>query len=169
MNNTDTKDRICAILRATGRPGIEAVIGYLENSSYFKRGCYGHHKEYGGLARHSLEVYGHMMEHTDRFPSDTIAVAGLLHDLGKTAKRDGRGHWQRSIDILDRLAFELTPDERTAILRHHDKSLSFLTCPLRRALTLGDMASTGAWKRAHPELCRHHRHHRKPSKHHESK
>ena len=168
MNTKDIKDRICAILRATGRPGIEAVIGYLETSSYFKRGCYGHHKEYGGLAQHSLEVYEHMMEHASRLPSDTVAVAGLLHDLGKTARRDGRGHWQRSVDILDSLAFELTSNERTAIARHHDKSLSFLTCPLRRALTLGDMASTGAWKHAHPELCNHH-HHRKASKRHDSK
>ena len=154
---TDIKERIYTILRATGRPGIEAVINYLETSSYFKRGCYGHHKEHGGLAQHSLEVYEYMLAHSDGFPSDSIAVAGLFHDLGKTAKRDGRGHWNRSIDILDRLGFELTADERTAIGRHHDKSLDFITCPLRRVLSLGDMNSTGTWKRAHPKSC-HKRH-----------
>ena len=39
-NMTNTRDRICEILRATERPGIEAVINYLLTSSYFKRGCY---------------------------------------------------------------------------------------------------------------------------------
>ena len=146
---TDIKERIYTILRATGRPGVDAVIHYLETSSYFRRGCYQHHKERGGLAKHSLEVYEYMLAHSDGLPADSIAVAGLFHDLGKTAKRDGRGHWNRSIDILDRLGVELTADERIAIGRHHDKSLDFITCPLRRALSLGDMHSTGTWKRAH--------------------
>lgn len=48
MNNT--RERILSILRASGRAGIEAVIAYLESSNYFKRGCYGHHKELGRLA-----------------------------------------------------------------------------------------------------------------------
>lgn len=148
---TDIKDRIYTILRATGRPGIEAVINYLETSSYFKRGCYSHHKERGGLAQYSLEVYEHMLAHSDGFPADSIAVVGLFHDLGKTAKRNGRGHGRRSVDILDRLGFELTADERTAIGRHHDKSLDILTCPLRRHLTAADCLSTGRWKRAHPK------------------
>ena len=111
---TDTRDRICEILRATGRPGMEAVINYLLTSSYFKRGCYGHHKEYGGLAQHSLEVYEHMLTHAEGYPADSIAVVGLFHDLGKTAKRDGRGHGRRSVEILDRLGFALTDEERTA-------------------------------------------------------
>ena len=166
---TDIKERIYTILRATGRPGVESVINYLEKSSYFKRGCYGHHKEYGGLAQHSLEVYEHMLAHAGGLPADSIAVAGLFHDLGKTSRRDGRGHGQRSVDILDRLGFVLTADERTAIGRHHDKSLDFITCPLRRVLTLGDMSSTGAWKRSHPELRHHSRHHRNNSAHHDSK
>lgn len=166
---TDIKERIYTILRATGRPGVESVIDYLEKSSYFKRGCYGHHKEYGGLAQHSLEVYEHMLAHAGGLPADSIAVAGLFHDLGKTSRRDGRGHGQRSVDILDRLGFVLTADERTAIGRHHDKSLDFITCPLRRVLTLGDMSSTGAWKRSHPELCHHSRHHRNNSTHYDSK
>lgn len=154
---TEIKNRIYSILRATGRPSVEAVITYLEKSSYFKRGCYSHHKEYGGLAQHSLEVYEYMLAHSDGFPVDSIAIVGLFHDLGKTARRDGRGHGRRSIDILDWLGFELTADERTAIGRHHDKSLDFITCPLRRILSLGDRNSTGIWKLTHPELC-HKRH-----------
>lgn len=149
---TDTRDRICEILQATGRPGMEAVINYLLTSNYFKRGCYGHHKEYGGLARHSLEVYELMLTHAEGYPAGSIAVVGLFHDLGKTVRRDGRGHGHRSVAILDRLGFELTDEERTAIGRHHDKSLDLLTCPLRRHLTAADCASTARWKRAHPEL-----------------
>lgn len=145
---TDTRNRIYEILRATERTGIEAVISYLDNSNYFKRGCYTHHKEHGGLAQHSLEVYEHMLSHAGGFPSDSIAVVALFHDLGKTVRRDGRGHGRRSVDILDRLGFALTDDERTAISRHHDRSLDLLTCPLRRHLTAADCASTGRWKRA---------------------
>lgn len=153
----ETKDRILEILRATGRPGVEAVIIYLESSSYFSRGCYGHHKERGGLARHSLEVYDYMLAHADGIPSGSIAVAALFHDLGKTRPGDGRGHGNRSLDILADCGFALTDAERIAIGRHHDKSIDFLTCPLRRLLSLGDMSSTGAWKRAHPKTGRRHR------------
>ena len=151
-NMTNTKDRILEILRATGRPGIEAVIDYLETSSYFKRGCYSHHKEYGGLARHALEVYDHMLAHASGYSADSIAVVSLFHDLGKTARRDGRGHGRRSVAILERSGFALTDEERIAIARHHDRSLDLLTCPLRRYLTAADCISTGRWKRAHTKF-----------------
>lgn len=148
---TDTRDRILGILRATGRPGIEAVISYLESSTYFRRGCYGHHKEHGGLALHSLEVYEYVCAHAGGIPisDSSIAVATLFHDLGKTRRRDGRGHGRRSLDILDECGFRLTEAERTAIGHHHDWSVDFATCPLRRILSLGDCDSTGRWKRAH--------------------
>jgi hypothetical protein len=58
---------------------------------------------------------------------------------------------------LDRLGFELTADERIAIGHHHDKSIDFLTCPLRRLLTTADCSSTGRWKRAHPKQSHSHR------------
>ena len=149
MDNTQTHDRIIEILRAIGRPGTDAVINYLESSSYFTRDCYTHHKEHGGLAKHAVEVYDYMLAHADGLSADSIAVAALFHDLGKTARRDGRGHGRRSVDILDRLGYELTDDERTAIGRHHDYSFDFLSCALRRDLSIADCNSTGAWKRAH--------------------
>ena len=149
INNTDIRTKIIEILRALGRPGTDAVINYLSSSSYFNRGCYSHHKEHGGLARHSYEVYEHMLAHADGLSTDSVAVAALFHDLGKTARRDGRGHGRRSIDILDRFGYELTDDERTAIGRHHDYSFDFFSCPLRRALSVADCCSTGSWKHAH--------------------
>ena len=60
-NYTDNRERILDIIRALDRPGTDAVIAYLERSNYFKRGCYSHHTEHGGLAAHSLEVYDHML------------------------------------------------------------------------------------------------------------
>ena len=149
--NTDIRQRIVDTVRSLGRPGTDAVIDYLERSSYFRRGCYSHHREWGGLAAHSLEVYDHMLAHAGGFPADSVAVVALFHDLGKTLRRDGRGHGRRSVDILDGLGYPLTADERTAIGRHHDRSLDLLTCPLRRHLTAADCSSTGAWKRAHPK------------------
>lgn len=160
----ETRDRILGILRATGRKGIEDVISYLESSSFFTRGCYGHHKERGGLAAHSLEVYDYLSAHAGAIPSDSVAVAALFHDLGKTRRSDGRGHGARSLDILDECGFALTDAERIAIGRHHDKSIDFVTCPLRRILSLGDCNSTGRWKRANPDKCGHRHHYRKVSK-----
>ena len=151
------KDRIFSILRATGRPGIEAVISYLESSSYFTCTCYKHHKEVGGLAQHSIEVYDHMMTHARLlFPSDSIAVVALFHDLGKTNRKGGKGHGHRSVAILEGLGFELTNAERKAIGNHHDQNpLDYITCPLLCVLSEGDCDSTGRWKRANRDKYRH--------------
>ena len=146
---TDTKQRILDTIRTLGRPGTDAVIDYLNHSTFFRRGCYGHHKELGGLAQHSIEVYDHMLAHAGGFPSDSIAVVALFHDLGKTRRRDGRGHGRRSVDILTECGYPLTADERTAIGLHHVRSVESLSCALRRRLTAADCSSTGAWKRAH--------------------
>lgn len=146
---TDTKQRIIDTIQSLGRPGTDAVLAYLNSSSYFKRGCYSHHKEQGGLAAHSIEVYDYMLAHKGRFDADSIAVVALFHDLGKTRRRDGKGHGRRSVDILTELGYELSEDEKTAIGLHHDRSLASLTCPLRLLLTAGDCNSTGAWKHAH--------------------
>ena len=74
---TDIKQRILDTIRALGRPGTEAVIDYLNRSTFFRRGCYGHHKEFGGLAQHSIEVYDHMPARADGGP-----VAGPPLTLG---------------------------------------------------------------------------------------
>ena len=147
MNNTEIRNRIIEILEGLDRPGTEAVINYLKTSSYFNCGCYSHHKEQGGLAKHSLEVYEHMLAYADELSSDSIAVAALFHDLGKTTR--SKGHANRSLSILNKLGFELTDDERIAIGNHHDFSFDIFSCPLRRALSLADCHSTGDWKEHH--------------------
>lgn len=146
---TETKQRIIDTIQRLGRPGTDEVLAYLNSSSYFKRGCYSHHKENGGLATHSIEVYDYMLAHQGGFDADSIAVVALFHDLGKTRRSDGRGHGRRSVDILTELGYELSEEEKTAIGLHHDRSLASLKCPLRLLLTAGDCNSTGAWKRAH--------------------
>ena len=52
-----TKDEILALLREINRPGIDKVIWYLNESTFFKEDCNSHHTFRGGLAVHSLGVY----------------------------------------------------------------------------------------------------------------
>ena len=157
---TDIRESIFSALRATGRPGVDALLDYLDKSSYFTRGCYGHHKEQGGLAAHCHEVYLFMLSHNVLLPKDSIAIAGLLHDLGKTNRNIGTGgHGHRSVAILDHLGFSLTDAERKAIGCHHDHNPhDYATCPLLCQLSAGDCDSTRRWKHAHPELCHYRRH-----------
>ena len=154
MDMQDTKTRIIELVNGLDQPGKDAVIDYLNSSTYFARGCYKHHKEYGGLAQHSYEVYVHMRAHAIGLPEESIRIAALFHDLGKTMSRKSkdyvRGHGHRSVIILDSLGFELTPAERKAIWGHHDHRVSdYATCALLRQLSLGDCDSTGRWKRNH--------------------
>ena len=145
------KERIISLVRSLDRPGKAAILNYLEQSNYFTCPCYGHHKERGGLARHSLEVYEYMKRHSRGIPPESLIVAAFFHDLGKTRASDGRGHGERSLDILKECGFELKPDERIAIGNHHKFSFDFLICRLRNILSLGDCDSTGRWKRKHPQ------------------
>ena len=150
----DIKTEIIQLLRTVERPGMDAVIAYLESSNYFTRGCYSHHKETGGLAVHSYEVYTHMCAHANGLPQDSITVAAIFHDLGKTVSRRRKGwiprHGHRAVALLDSLGFELTADERKAIWAHHDhRAIDYATCRLLRHLSAGDCDSTGRWKRNH--------------------
>ena len=149
---TDTKQRILDTIRTLGRPGTDAVIDYLNRSTFFRRGCYGHHKEFGGLAQHVIEVYDHMLAHAGGFPSDSIAVVALLHDLGKTRHRDVRGHRhdRRSVEILDECGYFLTADEWTAIGWHHSNSPKSRACRLRGCLKTADCYSARTWRPARP-------------------
>ena len=140
---------IIEILRATKRPKIEDVIGFMEASGYFTKPGGGHHKEEGGLAQHCLEVYRVMKSTSLTLPGDSMAVAAFFHDLGKVVRN--KGHAARSLRILDGLGFQLTEDERFAIGHHHkNKALREFRSPLRRSLSFADSVSTGLWKARHP-------------------
>jgi putative nucleotidyltransferase with HDIG domain len=138
------KERILSIIRSTGREGTEEVINYLLGSNFFTRQSVSHHKQEGGLARHSLEVYDIMMSGRGKISPDSIAVADLFHDLGKTRKGSG-SHGDRAVAILRECGFPLCDDEKTAISAHHGHASTFWTCPLRRLLSFADSVSAGKW------------------------
>ncbi|MBO7263602.1 MAG: HDIG domain-containing protein [Alistipes sp.] len=146
-------ERIIKILETINRRGMDRVIAYLRESNYATARCSSHHKYRGGLVDHSLEVYHLMLERRGTLNKESIAICALLHDLGKSYCANYRpqgSHYERSIAILDRCDFDITADERNAILNHHIISLEYVTNSLRHCLSSSDMSSTGEWKKAHP-------------------
>lgn len=155
----DNRERIVTLLRRVQRPGIDALIDFIQTSTFFTANCHGHHFiGNGGVCQHTLEVYDFMMSHNILgLPEESIILTSVGHDLGK-ARKDGfnfRGrHDERSLKILDKLGVALCDDERTAILNHEPgwfyRTTTTMRCPLYALLVAGDCSSTGAWKRAHP-------------------
>lgn len=150
----ETRTQILSLLGEVKRPGMDAVIGRLDKLGYFDARCYGHHRYRGGMADHALEVCDFALRHAPQTLSrDSIVIATLFHDFGKAsgARRFRGGHPARSLAVLDECGLALTGDERIAIGGHHRKDHTFFTHPLRRAVSRGDMDSTGRWKAAHPK------------------
>ena len=147
-------ERVIALLETLKRPGTDKLIEFVRTSNYAAARCYAHHTYAGGLVDHSLEVYDLMMERRGDLPEDSIIVCALLHDLDKVYR--GKHNPKRGIAILDKCGFELTEDERLAILEHHKKSENYFTHPLRHCLSSSDMTSTGKWKQEHPskDICK---------------
>lgn len=90
------KERICELLRSTGREGIEDVIAELEKGGFFTApaSCRHHLNNRGGLAEHSLKVYSAAKEiqsmiqrlrpeMSGRIFDDSVILASLLHDVCK--------------------------------------------------------------------------------------
>lgn len=90
------KERICELLRSTGREGIEGVIAELEKGGFFTApaSCRHHLNNRGGLAEHSLKVYSAAKEiqsmiqrlrpeMSAKIYDDSIVLASLLHDVCK--------------------------------------------------------------------------------------
>ena len=84
------KDRIIELWRKVNRPGVNALIGYLEESDFFTApSSRDHHlAKVGGLAEHSLNVFDMLVEKCNRFsqlpcmpffPSESIVICGLGH------------------------------------------------------------------------------------------
>ena len=144
-------DRIIKLVETLERPGTAEVLQYLKDSNFKDiHGGASHHKYKGGLIDHSLEVYEAMKKKTEGkgSPSDSVIVCSIFHDLGKTISQSG--HYGKSVGILDRCGFELTEDERNAILNHHEvlpEDLNVLApTNLGTYLKKSDMLSTGQYK-----------------------
>ena len=157
---TDNRTEILTLLRSVKRPGMDALIDYIENSNFFTVNCYGHHfTGEGGVAQHSLEVFRFMQKaNFGRFSEDSIILCALTHDLGKCdrAKRDFRGvrgHDRRSLKVLQQCGIPLSDEERLAVLNHRHVESRIAEAkahPLYGLLGAGDCASTGTWKALHP-------------------
>ncbi len=120
------------LLESTERKGISTLIGYLDIDGFFEAPASSrfHGSYYGGLCKHSLEVYELLAWHADQYKpkilggrygviqynytSDNLIIAGLLHDLCKinayqrTKADDGftnnrskeKGHARLSLDRI---------------------------------------------------------------------
>jgi len=71
------------------REGMGELIGYLKRNGFYEAPCSGayHLAEFGGLARHSLNVMltAIKLNETLGYPCETesVVIASLLHDVGK--------------------------------------------------------------------------------------
>ena len=95
-DNTESRERFCSLLRATGRENIEYVIEDLDSWGFFEApaSSQGHHAFPGGLLDHSLNVYDAAMatreamiamrpDLKDDLKPESIAITALLHDVCK--------------------------------------------------------------------------------------
>jgi len=88
------KKRILELWHQVNRPGIEDLIKFLQESDFFIAPCSTNHHLAcpGGLARHSLNVYGVLHGKIDLFSDrncnlsifeESVIVTALGHDLCK--------------------------------------------------------------------------------------
>ena len=157
MTSQEAKTKVLDLLSEINRPGIDSVIDFIETSNYLTTAqCHEHHRRDHGLMMHSLEVLDTMLkDNILGFPRESLIIVALFHDLGKAVlngqKIDRGKHPARSIAILKRYGFELTPQERGAICNHHPgkdprKLAAALGNPLQILLHAGDCRSTGIEK-----------------------
>ena len=146
--------KVLDLLSEINRPGIDSVIDFIKTSNYLTTAqCHGHHRREHGLMMHSLEVLDTMLKgNILGFPRESLIVVALFHDLGKATlngHKIGKGmHPARSIAILKKCGFELTPQESSAIYSHHPgsdprKLAAALGNPLQVLMHTGDCRSTG--------------------------
>ena len=154
MTTQTAQTKVLDLLSEINRPGIDSVIDFIKTSNYLTTAqCHEHHRRDHGLMMHSLEVLDTMLkDNILGFPRESLIIVALFHDLGKAVlngQKIGRGkHPARSIAILKRYGFELTPQERGAICNHHPgkdprKLAAALGNPLQILLHAGDCRSTG--------------------------
>lgn len=94
--NTELVNKFEETLRKTGREGIEDLIGYIRETSFYEDPASAkfHSCHAGGLLEHSLNVYDRLMAKASDpiwqpvfeergVTEDNIAIIALLHDLCK--------------------------------------------------------------------------------------
>lgn len=126
-----TRNEILALLQEINRPGIENVIRYLQDSTFFRARCNSHHQFRGGLAVHSLGVYKEFEKLDSGLPEDSIRIVALLHDICKSRHslydhigityRNGKPHKHhglRSALLLEELGLVFHIGEYYAIEKH---------------------------------------------------
>ena len=85
------KDEIESLLMSTEIVGIDDLLNYMENNSFYDAPCSGryHLSMPGGLAVHSLNVYNTMIKLNNALDANlntnSIKIVGLLHDIGKAS------------------------------------------------------------------------------------
>lgn len=144
------EERIIETLKSTKEKGMDRLIGFMKSDDkFFNSTCYGHDHWIHGTPQHSWRVYQYMkflkenpyefIRSTKNPPSDNdiraldlneIALAGMLHDLGKSDKADNiHGHENRSLYfIIKYLGDEFVnkhPKVCAAIYFHHNKNKKY--------------------------------------------
>lgn len=119
--------------KATGWPGVEHIISYLDSHHFFEARCNGHDHERGGTANHSLwtlkfarEIRKAMLkEHPEKdIPDDELIFTCLLHDVCDCNPKPGI-HGRRSREILEKRikGFSFSNDVLDAVNCHMHKKL----------------------------------------------
>ena len=130
--NEDIQNRIEKLLRETGREGINNVIEYLRNGSFYSvpASVAFHNNLKGGLAKHSMDVclkamelYNELKSNGIELPFDknSVILCGLLHDVCKmdeyTINRLGKARHTK-------IYYDNINNNKT--LRHGTKSIDIL-------------------------------------------
>ena len=128
------KDEFCALLRSVDRPGVEALLSWLDTETDFftaPASTQHHCAIYGGLLMHSLEVHKLLHNFSKQVAGvseDTLIICGLLHDVCKTnfyaAKtrnvKNEQGRWEEREYFAVEDSFPLGHGEKSLflIMRH---------------------------------------------------
>ena len=92
------KERIEQVLRTTERAGIEDLLEWMDQNGFYSAPCSTkyHFSKPGGLAEHSLNVFGNAIRLTTELYNDcknltfdfidSVTICALLHDIGKVGQ-----------------------------------------------------------------------------------
>ncbi len=141
MDRTKDKEEFVALLKATGREGMDYVLEDLEKLGFYEApASAGHHlNTAGGLVRHSLNTYHAAMAVLESMKAlepalegevkqESVAIAALLHDVCKAdiykrsvkKRRDQLGNWVDSEGY--KVSYKNFP------MGHGEKSVIWLLC-----------------------------------------